>query len=56
VTPTPSQRLQRLPTVTGVVLAPYVEAQALPPVVVGRLIDRTRSLTGRQVVVHPVHV
>ena len=33
-----------------------VEMQALPPVAVGRLIDRTLSLTGRQsVVVHPVN-
>jgi hypothetical protein len=55
-----SARLHRLPTVMGaVILAPYQDQQALPPVVVGRLLDARRSggglgrtLTGR-VMVHP---
>jgi len=63
VTP-PGVRLQRLPTVTGVILQPYRDEQALPPVVVGRLLDvvegnnglssssSSHTLTGR-VMVHP---
>ena len=58
---TTAARLRRLPTVTGVILAPYQDQQPLPPVVVGRLLDARmrggsgglgRTLTGR-VMVHP---
>jgi hypothetical protein len=53
-----SQQLQRLPTVTGVRLENYTDMAPLPPIRVGRLLDRdsypSNAITGR--IISPVIV